>query len=462
MPNLSHQYKDAVEKGDYYYKWKQAIAENPDCRAIVTLNGVLFNIQLIDPELVKEFLRQPELYEKRLGGGLVKMLLQDGLFSAEGAVWKRHRKIDSQAFHFDFITSQIPVIRNITKEFISAIRPEEGVIPIRFFQSITGEVVCRTFFGSNLSSKEFHGQKLHVAYSELMADIFKAMMSPMNVIFGKWYLKYFPDKRNRSIISRINQLKKICLEMVLERKESIKQQGRDGISVRHDLLDILLRYQGEHGGDSFNDDEIVHEFLTFFIAGLDTTGHTLNMATYYISRIPEVKQKILAEIKKVFGDKRELESITYEELNRLEYMQAVLNETLRMSTPAPTMVSRAAKRDSFVGDFPIPKKANVVVSFLINNFNTKYFEDPYEFRPERWINSEGKTISYHLKGPFIFIPFSAGPRVCIGQSMAIMQAKIILMEFMKTFDFDVPADYKLRMVRRFAYEPLDVIKLKPR
>src|SRR5690349_19475751 len=67
LPDMAHQHKDAVEKGDYYYKWKQAITENPDLRAMVTVNGPLFNIHLFDPELIKEFLKQPEVYEKRLG-----------------------------------------------------------------------------------------------------------------------------------------------------------------------------------------------------------------------------------------------------------------------------------------------------------------------------------------------------------------------------------------------------------
>lgn len=141
---------------------------------------------------------------------------------------------------------------------------------------------------------------------------------------------------------------------------------------------------------------------------------------------------------------------------------AVFNETLRLATPAPNTAARVALETHKLGDLLIPKGAVVIPSFILNFTNAKYYDNPTEFRPDRWINSSGKVMSAHPQHPFLFTPFSAGARNCIGQHMAILEAKIILVEFMKAFDFEVPEDYKLRMTRRFLYEPLDELKLNIR
>ena len=390
------------------------------------------------------------------------MFLQDGLFSAEGNIWKKHRKIDSQAFHFEFVRNQVNVIRKISKDFINKIDPNEQLPAINFFQSITGEIVCRTFFGNGLSSQTSNGKSFCAILAELMSDTVLETLTPLHFLFHKYYVNYFPNKRVKKILKRMDEFKQACRSMVTERKNQMKR-GELSPDAEHDLLYLLLKYQQENPQENFDDDEIVHEFITFFMAGLDTTGHLLGMATYYISRTPGVKEKLREEIKSVFGENNHEEIPgTYEDLNKLEYMLCVLNETLRLATPAPILLPREVKKSHRLGDLDIPKGVVLVPIFILNHTNPKYFENPTEFCPDRWRNSAGKVMSSHPQNPFIFTPFSTGSRNCIGQHMAMLEAKIILSEFMRVVDFEVPEDYTLKMTRRFLYEPVDELKLNIR
>mgnify|MGYP000887854298 FL=1 len=462
-PSMKSFFRDAETKGDFFYSAKQLIEEDPDCKAIVSVNGPLLSVQLTDPDLLKEFFKlqqqHPDLYEKKFGGGLLKMFLKDGLFSAEGNIWKKHRKIDSQAFHFEFVRSQVNVIRKISKDFINKIDFNDKLSAIDFFQNITGEIVCRAFFGSGLSSQKYNGKSFCQIVAELTSDIVVEAMTPMHIMFNKYYVKYFPSKKVKDVLRRMEEFKQVCRNIVTERKNQMKK-GEFPPEAEHDLLYLLLKYQQENPHENFDDDEIVHEFITFFIAGLDTTGHLLGMATYYISRTPGVKEKLREEIESVFGANRNEEvTITYEDLNKLEYMVSVFNETLRLATPAPILAPREARKTHKLGELLIHKGTVLIPVFILNHTNAKYFDDPTEFRPDRWRNSAGKVMSSHPQNPFIFTPFSTGSRNCIGQHMAMLEAKIILSEFMRVIDFEVPEDYTLKMTRRFLYEPVDELKL---
>lgn len=456
LPSFGKMKKDVITKGDFYHEWREVVLRDPESRAYVTVNGRILTIYLIDPELIKVYFQQHDFYEKRLGVGLMKLFLQDGLFSAEGDVWKKHRKIDSQAFHFDFVSSQISLIRKISKEFIGKIDPAEKLSAINFFQSITGEIVCQAFFGSNLARQATGGKSFCILLAELMVDLVAEVQTPMHMLFRMTYVKNCPNRKVKELIRRMEEFKKVCRDIVTDRKERMRK-GELLETETSDLLYLLLKYQSNNSEESLSDDEIVHEFITFFLAGMDTTGHLLGMSTYYIAKTPGVKEKLMEEMKEIWSAQEN--GITTDILNKMEYTQAVFNETFRLATPAPATATRAAKKDHMIGDIPIRRRDAVVPAFLMNFSNPRWFDNPLEFRPDRWRGATGKVTSSHPKNPFIFIPFSAGQRNCIGQHMALVEAKIILSEFMKEFDFEVSADYTLKMDRNFLYEPYEELKL---
>jgi cytochrome P450 len=137
-------------------------------------------------------------------------------------------------------------------------------------------------------------------------------------------------------------------------------------------------------------------------------------------------------------------------------MHALLEETLRMATPAPGTFPRIAQQDHYLGDIQVKKGTFIFPLFTPSMFSEELYKDPFVFRPERWI--KGSEFYERPSDPFAFTPFSAGPRNCIGQHMSLMEGKLILCHFLKKFDFRLIEGYKLEMVTRFMAEPKDPLK----
>jgi len=142
-----------------------------------------------------------------------------------------------------------------------------------------------------------------------------------------------------------------------------------------------------------------------------------------------------------------------EQISKMDYMHAVLKETLRLYDPVPSVFPRVAKEDHYLGNIKIPKNARVRPTPTYNFSHSKYFDEPEKFYPERWLKKESLD-------PFIFIPFSSGSRNCIGQHMAIIEAKVIIAEFLRQVNYEIPKDYKMKMIMRFLYEPDDKLTAK--
>ena len=183
---------------------------------------------------------------------------------------------------------------------------------------------------------------------------------------------------------------------------------------------------------------------------MDTTGHLVTIAAYLLDRHPELKARMMEEIKANYPLDR---PVTIEELNKLEFTMAFLKEALRTNTPVPGAIIRRAARDHKLGEFKIREGDIVNVDYFYNNFNEEYFTDSETFNPNRWL-TKGKVID-----SYAFTPFGAGQRNCIGQHLALIEARIILAEFLMMYDFSIDKDYTLKMDFKFLYEAVDPIKV---
>ena len=147
--------------------------------------------------------------------------------------------------------------------------------------------------------------------------------------------------------------------------------------------------------------------------------------------------------------------VDMDSVNKMEELHCFLKETLRMTTPIPVAMDRIAVKDHKLGDVDIPKGMRVKPDYFAVAYDEKYWTEPEKFNPERW---KGKI------DPSAFLPFLAGPRNCIGQHLAMIEAKVIVSEFLERFEFKLKDGYQLKMIYRFLYEPEDEIlfDLKPK
>lgn len=171
------------------------------------------------------------------------------------------------------------------------------------------------------------------------------------------------------------------------------------------------------------------------------------MTLYQLAQHPEMLAKLREEIRDIY-DKESTPSM--DALNKMNYLSALFKETLRLYNPVGIGAGfRTANKDHKLGNIEVKKGTMVGASFVHNDFDPQYFEDPQGYNPQRWIDTP------NMSDPYIFTPFWAGPRNCIGQHLALMEAKIIICEFVKKFDFEMKPDFKLKLGTKRAYGPME-------
>jgi len=430
-----------LENKDVMGYYRNLANENPNVPAEVGNFANRVTVILYDPKLIKEFYAKQAFYQKVKPTKAMKTIMGTGLVLAEGDVWKNHRKTISSVFHFEFLKQNVPLIVATTREFLTDLSKAsmKNVNIIDEIQKITGEVVGRIFFGENLNKYSIKGQPLTLHLAGLMAKTTGGFSRNywllLAVVLG---LDMEVVSSFKEMMDEVRSFRQFCGRIIEERRSSKIQNN--------DLLGLLLQTQNSPKvEDRFSDEDIINEFVTFFIAGMDTTGHLITMALYLLSKNKESMIKLQQEISQVYNQG----PVTLDILNKMDFMQGVLKETLRFYTPAPIIFSRIAQVDHEIGNYKIKKGTSVRPTALYNYANPKYFDKPALFKPERWLDKKDNEID-----SYVYIPFSAGARNCIGQHLAMIEAKIIISEFLKIFEFKItPEDYELVMVFNFLYGP---------
>ena len=456
-----HQSRAATKKGDTFLWFKETIQKKPDLRIMASHFATKPLVYLVDPQLGKVFLSDTSKVIKSPMFGPLANLLQQGLLLSEGSQWKKHRKTLSTTFRYDFIISHLPTIVNTAREIFSReIEAQKGknINILSLYQMITGELVFRIFFGEDLEGVTIDGIPPTSFLPNLLEVTLNNARSPENILFGMKGVKLGLFKRNRDYFEKSGKFLSFCNEMIHLKRQKLERKGNTSGAEAPDLLTLLLQGQKEQKGtsDEYSDEEILHEFVTFFFAGMDTTGHMMTLATYFFSQQSEEVQK--AVLKEANELAQAGANLTSELLHKAETIHAFLKETLRMVPPTPNLLPREVVTETLqIEDLTIKKGTMVNVPFVAYNYNPKYHPDPYRFNMYRWIQGHPDFEEAVQKNPFIYTPFSAGPRNCIGQHLAMMEGKIIWSIFLSTYNFTVPAEYKMHYKVTTLYGPRETL-----
>jgi len=429
-----------VKNGDAFGFTKRDAETFPDQKCWVSNVQSDVVVSLRGTQEIKDFLQKPHLYQKSKYIDMIKLIAGTGLVTVEGNTWKSHRKIISNSFHYEFLKEKVPMIQDITKQFFEKLKPEDlkSYAVLSRIQEITGEIVGTIFFGENLNSYTFETKPLTLALADIVSEIGDVSRDPLFLIFGPKIVSHPKFAKYKQLFNKIMGFRKICHDIIQDRKTQ-KQQ------THHDLLNSLLATQTSQ--DGYSDEDIVNEFVTFFIAGMDTTGHLIGMALYCLTQHPQYLGELKEERKLTYNLQKR---VSADSLQKMDVLHGFLKETLRLYTPAPTSFFKLSLEDHNIGDLRVKKGDLVVADYMFLFYNPKHFENPKMFYPERWKKGESAI------DPYAFTPFSAGPRNCIGQHLALIESKIIISEFLNRFDFHLKdQDYQLKMSIRFLYEPAD-------
>jgi cytochrome P450 len=201
-----------------------------------------------------------------------------------------------------------------------------------------------------------------------------------------------------------------------------------------DALSLLIHARDEQGG--LSDDELLAETLTLFVAGHETTAKTLTWTCFLLERHPAVLHALLDELDGVLGGR----SVCADDLPKLPLLERVVKESMRVLSPVPTVFLRVPSSPIALGHYMLPKGANVVISPLVTHHDARLYPSPRRFDPERWT-----TIK---PTPFEYLPFGAGPRMCVGAAFAMQAVRLILATLLPRVRFQIQRDADISRLTR--------------
>ncbi|XP_009116708.1 cytochrome P450 72A15 isoform X1 [Brassica rapa] len=392
-------------------------------RTYYTWFGPIPTITIMDPEQIKEVFNNVYDFPKPHTFPLVRFIAT-GLASYDGDKWAKHRRIINPAFHLEKIKNMVPAFHQSCSEVVGkwdklvldrGLSCEVDVWP--WLVSMTADVISRTAFGS--SYKE--GQRIF----ELQAELSELIIQDFRKAFIPGY-SYLPTKDNRRMKAAAREIQVILRGIV--NKRLLAREASD------DLLGILLESNlGQDEGNGMSTEDVIEECKLFYFAGQETTSVLLVWTMVMLSQHQDWQARAREEVKQVFGDKKP----DAEGLNQLKVMTMILYEVLRLYPPVAQLI-RAVHKEMKVGDLTLPGGVHINLPILLVQRDTELWgQDAGEFKPERFKDGLSKAT----KNQVSYFPFSWGPRICIGQSFALLEAKMAMALILQRFSFELSPSY---------------------
>jgi cytochrome P450 len=362
-------------------------------------------VLLFRPEYVRYVLvENPRIFLNRpVAGGSNG---SEGLLTIDGEKHRQQRRAIQPAFHKKHLESYVPIMTQYTQELLDTWHVGDTIDMSRAMQGLTLRIVSKCLF-----SIDFSGQLNSLG--DIFTDILGNQAGALETLFN---LRI--DNPITSYGKRMAAFRK--LDMLVD---TLIAQRRAEEHDRGDVLSMLLAApDGERPG-ILNDKQVHDHITTFLAAGHETTAIALAWTFYLLSEHPQIRAKLLDEIRTVLAGR----TLSLEDVNRLPYTDWVLNESMRLYPPA-WFQARFAAEDFEMDGYHFPAGTRFLMSQWVVHRRPDIWGDPEVFRPERWDPANGQSVP-----PGAFFPFGGGPRTCIGMPFALFEGKLILTSILQRF-----------------------------
>jgi cytochrome P450 len=381
-------------------------------------------VLLNDPEAIEQVLIVQ--HERFVKGELLQLaarrLLGDGLLTSEGELWRRQRRLMQPAFQRARVAALAPVMVAAAEELAAAWQAG-GVRDVAAdFMQLSLHIALRALFGMELDG---HAVAIGEALGAIMRRDLRRIRAPVRL--PRWV----PTPANRRAEAGYDLLEQIVNE-ILERKQ--RQPGGS------DLLTQLLESTDLDGG-RMSPRQLRDETMTLLLAGHETTALALSWTCYLLARYPAAAARLQEELDGTLGDRWP----AVEDLERLRYLAAVVQESLRLFPPAYAL-GRSSKVPVEIVGHRFPAGTIFLMSPWVTQRDARFFERPLEFWPERWLRGR-------LPASLTYFPFGAGPRRCIGEVFARQECALVLAVLLRRF--------RLRLFEGQRVEPEPLVTLRP-
>ena len=391
-----------------------------------------------DIEVIKHVLQTKQKnYKKNATYKQLKLALGNGLVTSEGEFWRRQRRMAQPAFYKTQLAELYKKMVGVAEKFCVELGQKSSQETINISHEmmlLTADIVLKTLFSTEKGND-------------------KVSMSD-NMKFGQTYIMNRSRRPYMIPLSYINGQKKKFDTQMAEFDQSIINiiEERRGLKDKPiDLLTMLLEATDSESGDSMTNRQLRDELVTIHAAGHETSSNALSWTLYLLAQNPEVLAKLRTEIQNVLGNQSHP---NFADLRNLSYTKQVIEEGMRLYPPAYAVGRECIEKDEILGQ-TIPAKSVFLLSIYALHQDPQYYPNPQKFDPDRFAPELVKQ-----RPKLAYMPFGAGPRMCIGNHFAMMEMQLILAMLVQQFDFELVADTPVKPQPLVTLSPKGGIKMR--
>ncbi|NXH61654.1 CP46A hydroxylase, partial [Rhabdornis inornatus] len=374
--------------------------------------------------------------ERFIGSGLVTVCNHEH--------WHKQRRIMDPAFSRSYLIGLMETFNEKAEELMEKLEEKaDGKTEfsmLLMMSRVTMDIIGKVAFGLELNALSDDQTPLPNAVTKIMEGLNNARIP---------FVRFMPGKQKlvKEVRESVRLLRRVAKECIDRRREAI-QNGKEATM---DILTQILK--GAALEETRDDENILDNFITFFVAGHETSANQMTFTVMALGQHPEILERAQAEVDEVLGAKRDVD---YEDLGKLTYLSQILKESLRLYPPVSGTLRRLEK-EQVIDDIRIPANTTVFLSTYVMGRMEKFFKDPLTFDPDRFSKDAPKPY-------YCYFPFSLGPRSCIGQVFAQMEVKVVMAKLLQRFEFQLVPGQSFKLLEAGTLRPLDgvICKLKPR
>ena len=352
-----------------------------------------------------------------------------GVFNAEGEIWKRHRRVTSEALNVKNVNSYFPIVRETSRRLLNKWRKKEATqdkIEVQVeMMRLTVDITSTLAFGYPMNTLEEQEEVIQKHLEKIFPMINSRITSPLPV----W--RWIKSKKDKELDVALEQIHKSIQQFITKAKNRLNADPSRKEKPSNFLEALLVEQEKEQ---NFSDKEIIGNVFTMLLAGEDTTSNSISWTLYYLAQYPKVAGKIREEAFAVY--KKEELPPDHETLNLLKYTEAVVMEAMRLKPVTPTIYNEALE-DVEVEGLQIQKGMTVMLQNKVAQTHTDYFTEPDVFLPERWLTKTAGCPFTGKHSPEVLHVFGGGARFCPGKFLAMQEMICVISTICKNFDLEL-------------------------
>ncbi|XP_047121106.1 cytochrome P450 4C1-like [Schistocerca piceifrons] len=426
--------------------------------------GPIPEVHISKPEHLEKIMTSSELITKADSYSFLHPWLGDGLLTSTGTKWHSHRKMITPAFPFSILENFVEVFAEKSEILVNLLKTKADGQSFDMYPYITRcalDIICETAMGTSIDAQ-------HNTESDYVAAVYNIAELTIRRVVSPWLLNDFMFRMSPSgkkFYKQLDVLHGFTRKVIQQKKQSRRASKTDEKLAQYDdlgrkrrvaLLDMLLVESED--GKKLNDTELQEEVDTFMFEGHDTTTVGMSWVLILLGHHPGIQERVYSEQKDIFQDDPE-RSPTMQDLHNMKYLEMVIKESLRLYPSVP-FIARRATQDIQIAGYNIPEGTTLTLHIYHAHRDPDHWPDPERFDPDNFLPERVQG-----RHPFAYVPFSGGPRNCIGQKFAILEEKTVLSYILRNYRVETVEKLEdLKLIGELVLRPFKgvFLRLTPR